>query len=979
MKRLRLAAAFSLTLAMALLAGCGGRSGSTISIEIIPPQITTPLGTQLGTTVDVGSTQALTYTAALADDIKNEGVTWALTGSSCSGNGCGTLSNATKYTVAYTPPPAPLPSSAALSVTLTATSVAQTSVTQTVTINVETLPTFTSTQCNPAGVTNPCGLPSGANGVGYNQPISVTGGVGPYAFAATNVVINGGASLLAADCLNLTVTQTTNTSTAIAGTPCNAGTGQSGTGPTAISFTVQVTDSGGAPAITQAFTMSLTAAPALAITTPSPLPTANLKTMYNWPIRKNGGVTPITWTVSAGGLPPGLSIAPTTGVISGVPDDSDVTSTNCAAPSNQNGNYCFSVTVTDSARIPTNNAQPPTTANQTKTQAYVMTVQTPSPLSITPSTPPSGTTATGYSAILQVTGGVSPFTWSVTQGQLPAGLTLAANNNGNGVIAGVPTVTGTYNFTVQVADGEVTPRTATASYSIKINAGQDNNGLLSGSYSFIFHGFDKDGSVAMIGTITADGQGNITSGAEVINRISGVAPVASVSGTYSIDSTGTPNGTAGDGRGTMQLVATIGAQEVVTSQYELALQPDGSVQFIQDHSYYPSQPAPVSPDAFATHGAGVMKPAVSGSFGTINFSGNYAFEFTGQDLNKKPVALVGSVHADGSQTFAPGTADFNDAGNYGSQSITGSFAYNSGLGSAQFTLEVPKTGQQTLDFEYVFVSSSDLYFIETDYTGAANTPTLYRMSGEMIQQQPGTTFGQSSLSGGAVATTSGTDTGGNGVVSAGLLGPTAPATAIVCDGNAPNSLVFDQNDGGTLTSPNIADTCTVNPNNGRVAFNWQSPAVTPPFAAAYLFAPREGFAISNDATVSTGLLEPQNGAPFSVSSVSGAYAIGSPFITEPGVNNLLGVVVSNGAGALNGFVDEAAASGAAQTLNQGFASAITAIAANGRGTMTTNSPVPAGFPTNWIFYVVPPGQIRAITADSGNQHPQLIFLGPDTP
>jgi len=976
MKRLGLAVTFSLMFAMAFLAGCGG-SGTSISIEIIPPQITTPLGTQLATTVDVGSTQAYTYTAALADDIKNEGVTWAITGSSCSGSGCGKLSNQQKYSVDYAPPPAPLPSSAALSVTLTATSVAQPSATQTVTINVEPLPTFTTTQCNPAGVTTPCGLPSGSNGIGYNQPVTITGGVAPYTFAVTNVVTNGVGSSLAADCLKMTVTETTNASTAIAGTPCNAGIGQSGTGPTTINFAVQVTDSGGAAAIVQAFTMSLTAAPPLAITTPSPMQTANLNTMYNRAVRTTGGVTPLTFEISAGALPGGLSIAPTTGVVSGVPFDTDTVPSNPGSSSCTpavTGQFCFSVTVTDSARIPTNNAQPPTTTNQTKTQAYTMTVQTPGPLSIVPSTPPAGTTALGYNAILQVTGGAPNYTWTVTQGQLPAGLTLTANNNGNGVISGDPLVAGTYNFTVQVADGEVTPQTATASYSIVVTAGQDNNSLMIGTYSFIFHGFDKDGSVAIIGTLTADGQGNITAGDEVINRISGVAPIASVAGTYSIDSTGTPNGAAGDGRGTMQLVTTLGSQQIVTSQYELALQPDGSIEFFQDHDYYPTQPtAPVNPDSFATHGAGVMKPVVGGSFAAINFSGNYAFEFTGQDLSKKPDALVGSVHADGSQTLAPGSADFNDAGNYGSQSISGSFAYSGALGSAQLTLEVPKTGQQTLDFEYVFVSSSDLYFIEVDDNiNAANAPTLYRLSGEMIQQQPGTTFGESSLSGGAVATTSGTDTSGNAVVTVGGL---QSALISACDGAA-NSLSFDQNDGGTLTSPTITDTCTVNPNNGRVAFTWPSPAATPPFAAAYLVGANEGFLIGNDATVTTGLLESQSGAPFSASSVSGAYGIGSPLITDPLVNNLLGVVIGDGAGALSGTVDEAAASGATQTLGQSFASTITAIAATGRGTMTTNSTVPTGFPTNWIFYVLAPGQIRAITADSGNQHPQLIFLGP---
>ncbi|MGH9717902.1 MAG: beta strand repeat-containing protein [Candidatus Acidiferrales bacterium] len=955
-RRFGLAAFLFACLSVALLSGCHGGSAAAVTIEIIPPAN--------GTSVDVGATQPIAFTAALGDDTRNAGVTWTLTGTSCSGDGCGTLSNPQKFSVSYTPPTT-LPSNAVLSVTLTATSAAQTSVTQTATITVEPLPTFTTTSCNPAGVTTPCGLPNGSNGVGYNQPIDITGGVEPYTFAVTTSNI-----ALASVCLNLTIAQTTSSTTAIAGTPCN-----SGTAPTTINFTVQVTDSGGAAPVSQAYSMSITLAPPLAITTTSPMQTASLNAQYNQPIRTSGGVTPLTWAITSGGLPPGLSLATTTGVISGVPDGSDVNSSNCTPA--QNGNYCFSVTVTDSARIPTNSNQPPATTNQSKTQAYTLAVQAPGALSIVSSTPPSGTTATGYSAILQVTGGVPSYAWSVTQGQLPAGLTLSANQNGNGIISGVPTIAGTYAFTVQVADGEVTPQTATAQYSVTIAAGQDNNSLLSGSYSFIFHGFDKDGSVAIIGTISSDGAGDITSGAEVINRVSGVAPVTSVTGTYTIDSntTGATNGASGDGRGTMQLVTTIGTQQIVTSEYELALQSDGSIQFIQEH-VYPSSPAPTNPDAFATHGAGVLKPVVGASFAASSFSGNYAFEFTGQDLNKKQDAFVGSIHADGTQTLSPGTADFNDAGSYGSESLSGSFGYTSPLGSAQFTFENPdpKIGQQVLNFEYVFVSNSDLYFIETDSTGSANLPTLYRLSGEMVLQQTGTTFGQNSLSGSVVATGSGVDGSGNAIVTAGLL------TSTVCDGNTHNSLSFDQNDAGAVTSPNIAETCTVNPNNGRVAFNWLSPSVTPPFAAAYLIAPGEGFLIDSDATVTTGLIEQQTSAmPFSNSSVMGAYAIGAPFIAEPGVNNLLGVTLANGAGALQGIADEADASGAAQTLDQSFAATITALGANGRGTMTTNSPVPTGFPTSWIFYVVSPGQIRAIPSDAGNQHPQLIFLGPATP
>jgi hypothetical protein len=49
-----------------------------------------------------------------------------------------------------------------------------------------------------------------------------------------------------------------------------------------------------------------------------------------------------------------------------------------------------------------------------------------------------------------VTGGYAPYTWSLVSGSagLPNGLTLSAS----GVISGVPTAQGTYDFTVQVTD-----------------------------------------------------------------------------------------------------------------------------------------------------------------------------------------------------------------------------------------------------------------------------------------------------------------------------------------------------------------------------------------------------------------------------------------------------------------------------------------------------------------------------------------------
>ena len=63
---------------------------------------------------------------------------------------------------------------------------------------------------------------------------------------------------------------------------------------------------------------------------------------------------------------------------------------------------------------------------------------------------PNGCESQAYSAdIFSVEGGTAPFTWSVSAGTLPPGLTLAPST---GAITGTPTAAGTYNFTVTVVD-----------------------------------------------------------------------------------------------------------------------------------------------------------------------------------------------------------------------------------------------------------------------------------------------------------------------------------------------------------------------------------------------------------------------------------------------------------------------------------------------------------------------------------------------
>ncbi len=93
-----------------------------------------------------------------------------------------------------------------------------------------------------------------------------------------------------------------------------------------------------------------------------------------------------------------------------------------------------------------------------------LTVGTPPPLVIGTASLPAGMLGTPYSAKLAATGGDGDFTWSVSSGALPPGLTLAPG----GTLAGTPTGAGTFNFAVRVQDGEDTPVSTTGELAITV-------------------------------------------------------------------------------------------------------------------------------------------------------------------------------------------------------------------------------------------------------------------------------------------------------------------------------------------------------------------------------------------------------------------------------------------------------------------------------------------------------------------------------
>jgi Bacterial Ig-like domain (group 3)/Fibronectin type III domain len=75
---------------------------------------------------------------------------------------------------------------------------------------------------------------------------------------------------------------------------------------------------------------------------------------------------------------------------------------------------------------------------------------------------PNGTKNTSYSQTFSVSGGLAPYTWSISGA--PSWLSL---NVSTGLLSGKPTTSGTYSFTVKVTDS--LGNTATQSFSIKVN------------------------------------------------------------------------------------------------------------------------------------------------------------------------------------------------------------------------------------------------------------------------------------------------------------------------------------------------------------------------------------------------------------------------------------------------------------------------------------------------------------------------------
>ena len=187
--------------------------------------------------------------------------------------------------------------------------------------------------------------------------------------------------------------------------------------------------------------------PTALIITVSSLPAGTLQATYTATVVATGGQSPYTWTVSSGSLPGGLTLS-SSGQISGKPTAS--------------GAFSFVVKVTDSS----------SPAQSATASLSIVVAALPTTLQITTTSLASGEVSSAYSATLGASGGKSPYSWTLSSGTLPGGLTLSSS----GQISGTPTASGTFSFTVMATDSSSPAEEATANLSLTISSAGTGSG-----------------------------------------------------------------------------------------------------------------------------------------------------------------------------------------------------------------------------------------------------------------------------------------------------------------------------------------------------------------------------------------------------------------------------------------------------------------------------------------------------------------------
>src|SRR5205085_2065496 len=261
----------------------------------------------------------------------------------------------------------------------------------------------------PLSITSPVSVEA-VMGQAFTLPMAATGGTSPYAWSVTAGALPPGLALNPASGL-------------LAGTPTATGAG---------TCTLSVTDAQSHKA-DQVMLITVLAPPLDVMTTQ--MVAGQQGVAYSQTLTAAGGRPPYAWSFTAGALPAGLSLNSASGAISGMPGAA--------------GTFNLTVAVTDAD-------------SRRASRAFSLIINAPQ-LTLQVATLIDALMGRSFSYQPAAAGGRSPYTWAITSGALPAGLTL---NVSTGLISGTPTAAGSFVAGITVRDAA--NRSAIASLPIKV-------------------------------------------------------------------------------------------------------------------------------------------------------------------------------------------------------------------------------------------------------------------------------------------------------------------------------------------------------------------------------------------------------------------------------------------------------------------------------------------------------------------------------
>ena len=449
-----------------------------------------------------------------------------------------------------------------------------------------------------------------------------------------------------------------------------------------------------------------------------------------------------------------------------------------------------------------------------------------------------------------------------------------------------------------------------------------------GQFLLMSEGYDNQGPYRMVGSLTGDGFGNLTSGVFDETR------VGSSNGPVIIQS-GSNYGVGTDGRGSLNLVTPIG-----NKLFKLA--------FSSDHGDLIE-----SESSNGTHAVAFVGQQ-GGNFEASEVNGVYAFQLIGERSDGSRVGMIAELAGDGSCGLSSNgnTVTINDGG-----AVSGNVSFAGTCDSGGVSTIDPATGRGT----------SSLTFTGGPLSGATLHFVFYMFGGKhalafIEKDQP--TSGVPLVSGLARRQSSpGIACGATSSDLACLLGawgktPAGTSHVFLARGVAQTSgtmtMTFDENKGGVITSNHTTDGFTLSTTANAYG------TISPPSGSLFapidfvLFGQNGAFILSEDDSVSAGYLFGQSAvdwgtAPPPLLAGFNSLANGPPATSH--VVDVSGIVTPSGptSGSFSGTWDSGTASGFASSSASG---SYGFDATTGRGTGTLNVPGdPTGPSASIVFYV----------------------------